>query len=90
MRPFREEVRKFAHAMEYKLAKNDHKGGWENVSIEELLTLLEKEVKELKQAIIDGNDVDIQLEAADVANFAMMAAHNARLRKDYPPSTEPK
>lgn len=82
MKPFREEVRKFAHAMEYKLAMNDHKGGWEKTSIYELLDLLQNEVEELRISIEGGNDVDIQLEAADVANFAMMAAHNARLRAD--------
>lgn len=82
MKPFREEVRKFAHAMEYKLAANDHKGGWEESPIPKILSRLRMEVEELAQAIEDGNDIDIILEAADVANYAMMAAHNARLRDE--------
>ncbi len=63
--------------MEYKLAKNDHKGGWENWSDTELFDLMQLEVQELIEALNTGNADDIIDECADVANFAMMIADNA-------------
>jgi len=63
--------------MEHKLKLNDHKGGWEETSIERLFELLDREVQELKNAITDKEGwFNIMLEAADVANFAMMIAWN--------------
>lgn len=75
--PVREEVEIFSHAMEYKLRANDHKGGWENQSTPRLFELLKGEVKELEQALEGGNLLEVMLEAADVANYAMMIAWNA-------------
>ena len=75
--PIRHEVEVMAHAMEHKLRENDHKGGWELVSIDELFDLLIGEVDELREAIRCGNFIDIMLEAADVANYAMMIAWNS-------------
>jgi len=73
----RREVKTFAHAMEYKLGLNDHKGGWENLDNEELFYRLREEVDELQEAIKEGNYINILLEAADVANYALMIAWNA-------------
>lgn len=74
--PLRAELVAFAFAMEHKLKLNDHKGGWDEISVEDLLDLLEEEVKELREAVTEGNPYEIIFEAADVANFAMMIAHN--------------
>jgi NTP pyrophosphatase (non-canonical NTP hydrolase) len=73
----RKEVETFAHAMEYKLGLNDHKGGWEDMSNDDLFAKLRGEVDELQQAIEEGNYINILLEAADVANYALMIAWNA-------------
>lgn len=73
----RDEVKSFAQAMEYKLRRNDHKGGWEERDTATLFDRLEDEVRELRAAIEDGNPYEIVMEAADVANFAMMIAWNA-------------
>lgn len=73
MRPV---VEAFAHAMEYKLQRNDHKGGWAETPNRVLFDRLEDEVKELADALARGNYLEIMLEAADVANFALMLAHN--------------
>ena len=73
----------FAELMEYKLSKNRHKGdreGWRNLSYAQLLKFLHQEVTELDNVI--SNDLSpwpefqrkVKLEAADVANFAMMIA----------------
>lgn len=68
------EMKMFTDAMKTKLAANQHKGKWEGVNLEELLQRIVDEVDELRQAIKGGNAIEIMLEAADIANFAMMAA----------------
>lgn len=73
----RKEVQIFTSFMEYKLRKNDHKGGWEKRDFKELIALLIQEVAELEEALLTENYADIMLESADIANFAMMIAWNA-------------
>lgn len=77
--PIRPEVLDFAIDMETKLTKNDHKGGWEGRTIEELLAHVEDELGELKAAIqLRLSPSEIRFEAADTANFLMMLADNYR------------
>lgn len=67
----------FAWLMEQKLAQNRHKGnreGWINTDVRLLMNLLKGELRELETAYMDGDAANVQLEAADVANFAMMIA----------------
>ena len=73
MANYAHEIRRFVDAMVYKLEKNAHKGKWENLSVDEAFKLLRKEVDEL-QAEVGGNTTKTLLEAADVANFALMVA----------------
>jgi len=73
----RKEVRIFADCMEHKLRKNDHKGGWEKQTNEQLFKLLRGEVDELEAALKDEPALHVVFEAADIANFAMMIAWNA-------------
>ena len=68
----RPEVLAFASVMESKLRANDHKAHWRECSLDYLLTRLEQEALELREAINCGDGVIG--EAADVANFAMMIA----------------
>ena len=68
----RPEVLAFASVMESKLRANDHKAHWRECSLDYLLTRLEQEALELREAINCGEGVIS--EAADVANFAMMIA----------------
>lgn len=69
------DIRRFVEAMIYKLQKNAHKGRWEDLDIAKAYDLLTGEVKELEQAISDGgNMIELMLESADVANFALMVA----------------
>jgi len=89
----RPEVERFAWAMEMKLRKNDHKGGWRDCDFDYLETRIREELAELGMelmryqiALHSADEVTlaqqlaekVQLEAADVANFAMMIADNAR------------
>jgi hypothetical protein len=67
-------LRRFVDAMRFKLLKNAKKGRWEDLSLSETLDRLEIEVQELRAAIQTNNSIEILLEAADVANFAMIAA----------------
>jgi hypothetical protein len=74
----RPEVLRFAQVMEARLRDNDHKGGWENESDSYLLRRLDEETTELQRAVFGMTDEYIIMEAADVANFAMMIADNHR------------
>jgi len=69
----RPEVLAFARAMEMNLRANDHKGHWRECSDEYLLLRAYEELAEL-QTCRSGDTLS---EAADVANFCMMAADNA-------------
>lgn len=86
----RDEVKKFAEAMEAELKENDHKGGWKRCKPEFLIAKLTEEVKELYEASkkMDENKYNYSIteeeltklkkevlsEAADVANIVMMIA----------------
>tara|TARA_B100000700_G_scaffold331737_1_gene467778 strand:+ start:11214 stop:11471 length:258 start_codon:yes stop_codon:yes gene_type:complete len=72
----RHEINVFAEAMELKLRRNDHKGGWEETDLDTLFIRLREEVDELQEAIERENPFEVLFEAADVANFAMMIAWN--------------
>lgn len=68
----RESLQNFAEAMEQKLRKNDHKGGWEGLSFEMLLDYLKLELHELEVALKHESPKDVAKEAVDIANFALM------------------
>lgn len=72
--PYREDIRRFVDAMIYKLKVHSKKGRWEGLTTEKVLTMLRGEVEELREAIVDGNMVEILTEAADVANYALIVA----------------
>lgn len=81
----RPELATFAQDMERKLQNNDHKGHWGNCDFGYLRRRLRTELRELMLALdshrtrgdlVSGERVIS--EAADVANFAMMVADNAR------------
>lgn len=73
-------VRLFAEMMEARLRANNHKPGWRNDDLHDLLFRLQEEREELIIAML-GEDADAVLrEAADVANFAMMIADVYPLR----------
>lgn len=74
----REEVVRMAVDMEEKLSRNDHKGGWDGMSMADLFDRLIQEERELMAAIEGGFAPNIIDECADVANFAMMIAEKAR------------
>jgi hypothetical protein len=73
--------------MEKKLRKNDYKGGWWECDFSYLIECIWYEFKELMNCF-DRTDTGERVptkpvevicgEAADVANFAMMIADNAR------------
>jgi hypothetical protein len=72
----REPVQWFAEQMEHTLRRNDHKGGWQDMSFDDLLERLHEEVEELSNLPLE-HDVTVHRiirECTDVANFAMMIA----------------
>lgn len=69
------ELKQFIDAMRYKLKKNEHKGKWEDLNLSTAISRLKDELLELEEAISRGSEIEIILEAADVANFAMMVAN---------------
>jgi len=75
MRP---EVAWFAEQMEKKLLANDHKGGWDKMSYEELKSRLIEETGELIGALYSKDPKRIIDEATDVANFCMFISDVAK------------
>ena len=65
-------------AMWEKLEANHCKPYWDKDSLLTLAKLMQGEVDELVDAILHGSQQEIIAEAADVANFAMMIASNAK------------
>ena len=84
----RGEVRWFAAEMERKLRLNDRRGGWAESHQDWLLDRLRAEARELDGALQSGGTYKIIDEAADVANFAMMIADNARRRAGDAPKED--
>jgi len=81
----RESVKLFSYDMENKLKQNEHKGGWDEESINDLYHMLIRETIELDEAIKDhlcgiSFEDDVVSECADVANFAMMIADRLKYR----------
>lgn len=86
----RSSVEWFAKRMEVELRANDHKGGWDRMGLGEISTRVHQEAKELSRVLATFREQhatgfipietihSIISEAADVANFAMMLADNAR------------
>lgn len=72
--PYAKEIRLLFDAMVVKLVKNAHKGKWEDNTALAELVLLRDEVVELTDAVASRNAVEVLLEAADVANFALIIA----------------
>jgi len=68
------DIHRFVDAMVYKLRKNAHKGRWEDLDLPSALRMLRAEVDELNGALQENNQVEILLECADVANFALILA----------------
>ncbi|WP_342761956.1 hypothetical protein [Bacillus sp. BR3(2024)] len=72
----------FAEHMESKLKENDHKGGWEENTVDDLFEKLKLELIELQKELapdlvpssIPVWAANIIRECSDIANFAMMIA----------------
>jgi NTP pyrophosphatase (non-canonical NTP hydrolase) len=71
------DLQRFFDAMVYKLRRNAHKGKWEDVPLDRAFQALRGETMELQQAIVTGSTSEILMEAADVANQALIAANIA-------------
>lgn len=69
---YKEDIRRFVDMMLYKLGKNAHKGRWEGFTTEQAFGRMQEEAFELSEAMKGGNSVEIQMESADVANFALI------------------
>lgn len=78
--PYADDIRRFVHAMVYKLKVHHRKGRWEGKTMAEYLPLLLGEVAELDEAVKDGNLIEILTEAADCANMALIVASIATER----------
>lgn len=63
------------------LPENIKKDSWVKTDPQELLNSLDDHVNQLKQAIADNRSGVARLEAANIANFAWMAADSAAMKK---------
>ena len=70
----RPDLQRFFDAMIYKLRRNKSKGRWQDVSLDKAFEGLRAEVEEMAAAIAEGSTMEILMESADTANFAMIIA----------------
>lgn len=70
-------LQRFFDAMIYKLRRNAHKGRWETLPLEKAYADLGVEVSELEVALHSGSTSEILMEAADVANEALIVSEIA-------------
>ena len=68
----------FTIHMKHKLLLTRHRPHWANSNLRFLMGCAGEELDELQAAIKSGDRKSIVREAADVANFCMMIAHNAQ------------
>lgn len=71
------DLQRFFDAMIYKLRRNAHKGRWEELPLDKARDDLLMEVAEMDAAILSGSTSEILMEAADVANEALIVANIA-------------
>lgn len=71
------DLQRFFDAMIYKLRRNAHKGKWETLPLDKAWNDLEGEVSELREALASNSTSEILMEAADVANEALIVANIA-------------
>lgn len=71
----RPDLQRFFDAMVYKLRRNKHKGRWEGLDLNATFERIEGELKELNDALNEGSSMEILMESADVANFALIIAN---------------
>lgn len=83
-----EYLRLLAEAQRYKLRVNQHKGFLGDLPPEKLIEFLKGEIIELEDAAARGSKIEMLLEAADIANFALGFVI-AALQKTEKPSQEP-
>jgi len=74
---YEHELKQFVDCMRYKLHKNRSKGKWEDLDLQQAIIKLKDEVDELIEATQNNNQIEIILEASDVANYAMIIANIA-------------
>lgn len=68
------DLQRFFDAMIYKLRRNAHKGRWETLKLTAAMSDLGDEVQELVAVVQLGSTSEILMEAADVANEALIVA----------------
>jgi hypothetical protein len=68
------DLQRFFDAMIYKLRRNSHKGRWEDLKLPDAMNDLGDEVQELVATVQVGSTSEILMEAADVANEALIVA----------------
>jgi hypothetical protein len=76
------DLQRFFDAMVYKLRRNSHKGRWADVKLADAMSDLGDEVQELVAVVQFGSTAEILMEAADVANEALIVAAIALEAKD--------
>ena len=75
----RPELREFAEAMELRLRENDHKSGWDEMTISQCHYRFHQEAHELDKAIFGWEGLESILhESEDAANFLFFLWWNAR------------
>jgi NTP pyrophosphatase (non-canonical NTP hydrolase) len=73
-------VTSFSSAMLAKIEERHNRYvplGWKTMDMKRLISLLEAEVQELKEAVEKNSETDIRDESVDIANYAMFIHNQA-------------
>ena len=78
----RQQIKDFTISMEYVLAQNDYRGGWEGEDYSCLMNRVAANLKEMRRLFWKGartpdRQGTLMKKATDIANFAMMIYDNA-------------
>lgn len=74
MEQYEPQIEFFFSLMLMKLHTNRHKGFGGNTPLREILARLREEIIELEQELDNGDQFSAAVEAADIANFALLLA----------------
>ena len=85
MEPYRDDLEYFVATMVRKLHTNRHKGVDKSLDPSDMISQINKEIIEARQALQNEGQFEFGVECADIANFAFLAARGAwqMTREEY-------
>lgn len=80
-----QQIETLVECIKHKMAEHAEKGEWSAVSVHKLLLYLRSEVKELEDAVQDGNLIECLREVGDVGTCLVMIAETLMRQRTLTP-----